>query len=159
MTRYAEKILTPVELNKWKTDGKNQVNLWSYWALKESAYKIESRQTGLRRICPKRFIVLPHADNSCHITSPIQRYFGRIQRTPSHLFAISGPTPQCLTETEISVFPLSSSDSAKQSAEVRDRLRKEGHCFGENQQSEHTFLSISHHGLWGGYALYQQPVS
>lgn len=159
MLRYAEKILTPAEGKTWESDGACPEGLWSYWALKESAYKIESRATGLHQLCPKRFEVRQNTDSSFLVISPLQTYHGFIQRSEATLFAVTGPTDHFLSATKTEVFPLSSSQSTIQSAEVREHLGKKfPHLSPENQDTNSTFLSISHHGLWGGYAVYQQSV-
>lgn len=157
MGRYAQKILTPFELDLWSHHGKSDKELWTYWALKESAYKIVSRHTRLRKLNPKKFEVKMDGENMAHISSPWKEMYARINQNDLWILTVAATTAAALSHTRSEVFSLSSSIPDDQSAEVRKQIRKKyPHLCPENILPETTFLSISHHGKWGGYAFYQQ---
>lgn len=156
--RYAEKILISTEMKAWSASGQLGIDLWKYWALKESAFKIYIKKGGERKLNPKQFIV-EWMENTLYVVDLFhdERYLGKLTQNEHFVHAL-------LVEDDASVnssfFPLVSEGPDQRSREVRHALC---HALGvqDSQITNNEFnipilsgwdISLSHCGNWGAWS-------
>ena len=59
---FIEKLFTPMEQNVIRNAADPEFYVWLFWSMKEAAYKVYNRDTGIRAFMPKRLECLI---NSC----------------------------------------------------------------------------------------------
>ncbi len=156
---YARKILQDSELQAWQKQGISTTDLWTYWSLKECAYKIESRMGLPRALNPRRYMVTQKDNDIWQVDSPKQSFSGLRDFHNEYLICVAATGSEILEHTHWLLTELSSASYDSQSAETRQHV-----CNNFPDMSFHhslkgpNFVSLSHDGLLGGFALYLPTV-
>ena len=87
--RYARKIMVESEYEAWQQSGASEIDLFKYWALKESAYKIWNRETRERVFNPKWFEVgdLGNGEEVV-VQGPEKAYSGMVKVKDDYIYAL-----------------------------------------------------------------------
>ncbi len=176
--RWAEKVLTAQEKEQLKLFPSPASALWSFWALKESAYKIFYKKTGKRLFIPKKFQsslthIQPDFLEAC-IESPLGKWYGQVQISSDTVHALAVTQKKLFQQITYQTTQLKQTTSSHQSSETRKSL-----CLKLQQQcrlpaeefrieSPRYFpqvfvknkllpidVSMSHHHQWGAFAFLQ----
>jgi hypothetical protein len=176
--RWPDKVLTQQEKEQIHYFPSLEIALWTFWALKESAYKIFYKKTGRRLFIPKKFQatliqIQPNLIQGT-INSPLGKWHGRVQVWSESIHA--------LVVTQKSFFPLiqwqklsfDEYTATHQSNTIRKNLRLalqeqqqlpcKDLCIKSPRHFPQVFfknkllpidVSMSHHHQWGAYAFLQ----
>ncbi|MBO9672939.1 MAG: 4-phosphopantetheinyl transferase family protein [Sphingobacteriaceae bacterium] len=104
---YLNKIFTAEEQLMIVSASNPDEMVWLLWSMKESAYKIYNRKTGIRNFAPKSL--------SCTLSSNADRikgtvsinndiYFTQSEMRPSYLHTIATPIYHQLAEIRINIY-------------------------------------------------------
>ena len=176
--RWADKVLMSSEKEQLSLFSDLELPLWTFWALKESAYKIFFRKTGKRLFIPKKFLcsfldIKPDYIEA-KVSCDLGEWHGRVKIYPDCLHAVVVTQKDFFSKLIWRRVPMSQSAAASQSLEVREELKRAVGHFCQlpyqdlNIQSPHKFpqvfcknkalpmdVSMSHHHHWGAFAFLQ----
>lgn len=178
---WKEKVLTTQEKKQIMAYPSIESGLWSFWALKESAYKIFFKKTGQRLFIPKKFrcTLAQIQSNQIHalIDSPIGPCYGRVQLFPDHIIALASTQKSFLSTTIWQKIAFQRTAHAHQSHDIRAGLIQCLHLEWNfpikdlSIQSPSRFpqvffknkvlpvdVSLSHHHKWGAFAFLQAEI-
>lgn len=172
--RWQTKVLTPSEIEQLPLFPNLRHALWSFWALKESAYKIFFKKTAFKGFIPKKLICTFSSPFQAEVRTPAGLFWGRIHRCSSYLHAVVVEEKLLLPQIQWAVHPLLSTDYPVQSKSVRRHLLQSlsRHCRLPYEElgickKQHfprvvfqnkaiaVDVSMSHHYYWGAYAFLQ----
>lgn len=160
---YAAKVLTAAETTWWVAQPDQYVSLWKLWTIKESIYKIESKLGGERLFSPKKYEVLVgEGDTPYQAIGTMGTYFANTYVAKDCVYSAVAQRLEELTATRVAHFPLEDDNPDFQSMVVHQQLSEflEAHPHiseGFNEASD-LDVSVSHHGLWGGFAICVQSI-
>ncbi|NLX50479.1 MAG: 4'-phosphopantetheinyl transferase superfamily protein [Deltaproteobacteria bacterium] len=138
--RFLRKILTATEIDEVANAGMPDAALWSFWACKEAAYKVFSKQTGDAAFLPRRWSVclerpLPWEGfaqtqpdgifpagwtGKAVVTAEERRVFCRLFITETHVHSLAADETGALERAVARVVPLQNGWGA--SVAVRESL-------------------------------------
>lgn len=125
---YLDKLFSPAEQSMILGDNQPDLMLWLLWSMKESAYKINSRRTGLHAFVPARLI--------CDQLS-------LKERTASGSVCFEGNT--YFTQSTFNADYVHT--IAAEHREALEKIRFEISGF-QQQYQRNRFQSVSHHGRY-----------
>ncbi len=143
---------------------------WSFWALKESAYKIWFRSSLSRRFNPKKFKVFPEEYGKAKIYFEDKCFNGKVQLDRGKIHALAaekGLDEVCFEIIEIDRI---NKEELKHICcqqikkhlpgkfERTPEIRKDIHGI-PSLNSEDVVVSLSHHGRFGAYAFFVKKIS
>ena len=169
---YLTKVLTVWEREQLNHSPDQELTLWKFWALKESAYKLEFKQFRHRYFAPKKFECRIDDVNAnwseAMVRSSRGICFGKVWNNDQVIHALVASTKAELDTIKFATTFLPSDQPAVQSRTVRHCLQKmlssklgvseqevkvrkeEGIPFVAIQDETLAFdISLSHHGQWG----------
>jgi phosphopantetheinyl transferase (holo-ACP synthase) len=176
--RWADKVLTEQEKKQIHHFPSLETALWTFWAFKESAYKIFFKKTGRRLFIPKKFQLTltslePNLMEST-IHSPLGKWYGQVQLWSDSIHALVTTQDSFFPNIRWQKLPLRQTIAAKQSKAVRQGLLQslyqqhqvpaEAISISSPRQFPQVFLknkvlpidvSMSHHHQWGAFAFLQ----
>lgn len=104
---YLEKIFTDAEQELIKTSNCPNTTVWILWSMKEAAYKIHNRKTGIRNFAPTHLSCsLTHIDGEVNgsVTVDSQIYFTKTQILATYVHTIAAPLSNQLSEISIEIY-------------------------------------------------------
>ena len=121
--RWADKVLTANEKDQLHLFPSLTTALWTFWALKESAYKIFYKKTGQRLFIPKKFQasliqIQPNFLEAC-IESPFGKWYGQVQISSDTVHALVLTRKKFFQQLIYQTTPLKQTTSSHQSSETR----------------------------------------
>jgi len=169
---YLARVLTIWEQEQLHQAHDPELVLWKFWALKESAYKLEFKQFRHRYFAPKKFecrIDDPNANwSEAMVRSSKGICFGKVWNNDQVIHALAASTKEELNTIKFATTYLSSDQPRVQSRVVRHCLQKmisnklgiseeevtvrkeEGIPILAIEDETLAFdISLSHHGQWG----------
>ncbi len=155
---YAAKVMTEAEMNWWAVLPDQYVSLWTLWTIKESIYKIESKLGGARLFTHKKYEVLVgEGETPIQAVGTMGKYVANTYVAEDCVYSVVAQNMEELNTTRVAHFPLEDQDPDFQSMVVHQQLSEflEAHPHIAEGLSEASDLdvSVSHHGLWGGFAI------
>lgn len=147
--------------------------VWKLWSMKESAYKIYTRQYGGRFFGPKKFSCTLFTQTAGEVSVSELKYQTRTSVTEKFIYSIATPS-ECTTVPFFNCcFPIAEEDYLKQQEYVYEKIitgyaaiagiekkhlilvkNKNGIPFLYNKQDKLTIpVSISHHGNYGAFII------
>lgn len=178
--RFLQKVLSPSEQHWIAETPDPERTLWTLWALKESAYKLEFKRRPHRFFAPKRYVCQfgESGITEASIQTPDGLYVGRIWQHAEYIHAIVSTSPPALNQVIQVCMPLSTDKPAGQSIALRKALQADlehkmpAISFRISPPGKGSYpkiwyapdqagpdLSLSHHGSWGAYAYLSPSVS
>jgi phosphopantetheinyl transferase (holo-ACP synthase) len=176
--RWADKVLMSSEKEQLSLFSDLELPLWTFWALKESAYKIFFRKTGKRLFIPKKFLcsfldVKPDQIEA-KVSCDLGEWSGLVQIYPDSLHAVVVTQKEYFSKLNWRRIPMSQTAASWQSLEVREELKRAVSHYCQlpyqdlNIQRLREFpqiffknkalpidVSMSHHYHWGAFAFLQ----
>lgn len=165
---YANKVLTEAEMTWWTAQPNQFLSLWKLWTIKESVYKIESKLGGERRLVPRKYEVMVGErgedekmgiGEESEIVGPLGKYFAISREEEDCVYSAVAQTPEELGAIRMAHFPLQDDNPDFQSMAVHQQLAEfleQNPDIAEGLSAESSLdISVSHHGLWGGFAICQ----
>jgi len=182
LNRMAKRILAKSEYDFWQDNERTSQLLWAFWALKESAYKVNFQHSFHRFFAPKKFYCTHCSKIKKAVEGQPYRVdipmigpncfgYGYVSLTTEfvHAFLILDENPSIHVQQKVFKIPIS---PELQSKVVRDRVTqylakkfqtpKKDICWSNNQgipsvitpgQPKPIKLSLSHHQHWGAFAM------
>jgi phosphopantetheinyl transferase (holo-ACP synthase) len=106
---YLDKIFTVEEQLLITSAKKPDEMVWLLWSMKESAYKIHNRKTGIRDFAPKslKCTVYPNAEQvKGTVSIDKDTYFTKSDIQSKYIHTIAAPAYNKLAEIEITIYEL-----------------------------------------------------
>ncbi|WP_231427541.1 MULTISPECIES: 4'-phosphopantetheinyl transferase superfamily protein [Pedobacter] len=106
---YLDKIFNSNEKLLVSSAEDPDVMVWLLWSMKEAAYKIHNRKTGIREYAPKKLAcsMLQKTDLTLGIVNIDEvMYFTKSSINSAYVHSISSFTPHQLDEIKISIYEL-----------------------------------------------------
>jgi phosphopantetheinyl transferase (holo-ACP synthase) len=104
---YLDKIFTLFEQNViYKSSNPNEM-VWTFWSMKEAAYKIHNRKTGTRNFAPTKlacYLDFPVNKNRGFVTVDDQQYFTQTFVETDYVHTIAASFYNKLKEIDITIF-------------------------------------------------------
>lgn len=101
---YLDKIFTVEEQLLIATAENTDVMVWLLWSMKESAYKIHNRKTGIRNFAPKSLKCIIHSITYGEVNIDDDTYFTKSNIQTPFVHTIASPVYRHLEEIKISIF-------------------------------------------------------
>ncbi|MDQ0637632.1 phosphopantetheinyl transferase (holo-ACP synthase) [Pedobacter sp. W3I1] len=104
---YLDKIFTAEEQLLITSAKKPDEMVWLLWSMKESAYKIHNRKTGIRNFAPKSLNCTIHSDSDqIHgaVTIDENTYFTKSDIQVAYLHTIASPVYSKLEEIKVAIY-------------------------------------------------------
>ncbi|WP_145856967.1 4'-phosphopantetheinyl transferase family protein [Pedobacter suwonensis] len=103
---YLDKIFTTEEqlLIAWANDPDEMV--WLLWSMKESAYKIHNRKTGIRDFSPKSLNCAVYADSLGEVNINNCTYFTKSNIETTFIHTIAAPVFDKLAAVKVAIYEL-----------------------------------------------------
>jgi len=101
---YLDKIFTPEEQLLISTASDPDAMVWLLWSMKESAYKIYNRETGIRSFAPKSLKCTVHPNHYGEINIDGYTYFTKSNVQTAFVHTIASPSYNQLKEIKIAVY-------------------------------------------------------
>lgn len=163
---YADKVLTEAELAWWATQPDQFVSLWKLWTIKESVYKVESKLGGERLLIPRKYEVMLRErgedgnkgiGKESEIKGTLGVYFAISHEEEDCVYSAVAQTREELHNIRMAHFPLQDDNPDFQSMAVHQQLAEfleQNPDITKGLTAESSLdISVSHHGLWGGFAI------
>lgn len=101
---YLSKIFTEDEQQLILSAGNSDVMVWILWSMKESAYKIHNRKTGIRNFAPKSLSCRVHSNFYGEVKIEGSTYFTKSDLQTTFVHSIASPNHSMLEEIRISIY-------------------------------------------------------
>jgi len=101
---YLSKIFTEDEQLLILSAKNPDVMVWLLWSMKESAYKIYNRRTGIRSFAPKSLKCTIHSDLYGEVNIEGSTYFTKSDLKTRFVHSIATPNYRMLEEIRISIY-------------------------------------------------------
>lgn len=104
---YLDKIYNANEIFLISSAENPDVMVWLLWSMKEAAYKIHNRKTGIREYAPKKLVcsILSKADLTLGMVNIDKAiYFTKSSINSAYLHTISSPVQHQLDKIKISIY-------------------------------------------------------
>jgi len=170
---FLEKIFTRHEQEYIGQSSLPEEMVWKLWSMKESAYKIYTRQYGGRFFGPKKFNCTVLTDSAGEVSINEIKYQTRTGNTENYIYSIATPSEFTTVPFFNCCFPIPAADYLKQQESVYEKIitsyaaitdtkkkylaivkDKKGIPFLYNKQDKLTIpVSISHHGNYGAFII------
>ncbi|WP_293788462.1 4'-phosphopantetheinyl transferase superfamily protein [uncultured Pedobacter sp.] len=103
---YLDKIFTSKEQSLIASANKPDEMVWRLWSMKESAYKIHNRKTGIRDFAPKRLSCTVYVDDYGEVDINGYIYFTRSNVQASFIHTIAAPVYDNLEKIKVAIYEL-----------------------------------------------------
>ncbi|WP_293744717.1 4'-phosphopantetheinyl transferase superfamily protein [uncultured Pedobacter sp.] len=103
---YLDKIFTPKEQSLITSANNPDEMVWLLWSMKESAYKIHNRKTGIRDFAPKNFSCTIHADSYGAVSIDNYTYFTKSNIQTAFIHTIAAPVYNKLEKIKVAIYEL-----------------------------------------------------
>ncbi len=165
--RFIDKIFTKREQLFIKNAMDSSTAVWLLWSMKESAYKIYSRQNKIRFFSPKKFeCEMCNSQNTVNINNTIYFTTSTISNDSIHTIATVNINKMATSDS----FILKNETYKVQhqttyqflKAAISNQfnipiskviIKKDSNGIPQVSQAQNISLSISHHGVYGAYAF------
>jgi len=101
---YLDKIFTKDEQRLILSTENPDVMVWVLWSMKESAYKIYNRKTGIRNFAPKSLSCTIHSNSYGEVNIEGSTYFTKSDLQKTFVHSIASPNYSMLEEIRISIY-------------------------------------------------------
>ncbi|MCX2583262.1 4'-phosphopantetheinyl transferase superfamily protein [Pedobacter sp. MR22-3] len=104
---YLDKIFSPSEQTLIATTNCADEMVWLLWSMKEAAYKIHNRKTGIRNFAPASLackLTSAHEEVNGLVTVDGQVYFTKTSVLPNHVHTIAAPVCDQLSKISIAIY-------------------------------------------------------
>ncbi|MEH3111767.1 4'-phosphopantetheinyl transferase family protein [Pedobacter terrae] len=103
---YLDKIFTAEEQLLISSANNPDEMVWLLWSMKESAYKIHNRKTGIRNFAPKSLSCSIHADTYGEVKINGYNYFTKSDVQASFIHTIAAPVYDKLNAVEVVIYEI-----------------------------------------------------
>lgn len=103
---YLDKIFTVEEQLLITSADKPDEMVWLLWSMKESAYKIHNRKTGIRDFAPKSLSCTIHADSYGAVNISDSIYFTKSNVQTAFIHTIAAPVYGKLEKIKVAIYEL-----------------------------------------------------
>jgi phosphopantetheinyl transferase (holo-ACP synthase) len=107
---YLDKLFTATEQSLIAAAPDADQMVWLLWTMKESAYKIDSRKTGLRSFAPVKLVcsevVIDGANATGMVSYRTERYYTHSELHQDYIRTIASGTPAALQNAEVKITGL-----------------------------------------------------
>ncbi|SOD79197.1 4'-phosphopantetheinyl transferase family protein [Spirosoma fluviale] len=171
---YLDKIFTPHEQQLIHSANDPDQLVWLLWSMKESAYKLAVRRTGNRIFAPSKI--------GCHLSEPAsetvtgdvfyhEAYRTKSVMTPQYISTVAFAANAMPRYTQV-IVPFGTTDYGTHQYQIREQIRQHVSGLFDTPEQEILIskdsigvplltvgnsvsipLSISHHGLYGAFAI------
>lgn len=101
---YLEKIFTKEEQLLIAAAENPDVMVWLLWSMKESAYKIHNRKTGIRNFAPRSLSCTVHLNAYGEVNINGKTYFTKSSLQTAFVHTIAAPNYSKLEEIKITIY-------------------------------------------------------
>ena len=101
---YLDKIFNAEEKLLITSAEKPDVMVWLLWSMKESAYKIHNRKTGIRNFAPNSLSCTIHSNTYGEVNIEGSIYFTKSDLQKTFVHSIATPNYSMLEEIKISIY-------------------------------------------------------
>lgn len=101
---YLDKIFTTEEQLLISSAKRPDEMVWLLWSMKESAYKIYNRKTGIRNFAPKSLNCTIHANTYGEVNINDNTYFTKSNIQTAFVHTIASPKHNKLEEIKIAIY-------------------------------------------------------
>ena len=101
---YLDKIFTVEEQLLITSSEKPDEMVWLLWSMKESAYKIHNRKTGIRSFAPKSLSCIIHSKTHGEVNIDGNTYFTKSSLQTAFVHTIAAPNHSQLEEIKIAIY-------------------------------------------------------
>lgn len=169
---YVNRVLCKEEMAVFESSRTPELLLWSFWALKEAAYKAWYKNNHIRFFAPKKYycrLTDNNKNQTVVVSTPFGLCFGKLYIKHNFIHAVVSTSAHELEHISIHTIPLSNKNPKIQSSEIRTFVTKyientynkfvASVCLSNPKGYLEVFsknsdvfidVSISHHGHYGG---------
>ncbi|AWI27279.1 phosphopantetheinyl transferase [Flavobacterium pallidum] len=145
---YLQKIFTETEQSYIINSPKPEIVVWILWSMKEAAYKIWNRESGMRSFNPKAFEC--QICQICENTATGKVYFGSAEYLSETIINTAFLHTTCRNHDYIK--PLFTSIACHGSdIEMRNHIIRDKAGIPIAAKQPEAFISKSHHGMFCSY--------
>ncbi|WP_293309205.1 4'-phosphopantetheinyl transferase family protein [Pedobacter sp. UBA5917] len=101
---YLDKIFTTEEQLLISAAENPDVMVWLLWSMKESAYKIHNRKTGIRNFAPKSLSCTIHPNTYGEVNIDGYAYFTKSSLQTAFVHTVAAPNYNQLDEIKITIY-------------------------------------------------------
>ncbi|MFC4209618.1 4'-phosphopantetheinyl transferase superfamily protein [Pedobacter lithocola] len=101
---YLDKIFTDDEQNNILKSNNPDLMVWIFWSMKEAAYKIHNRKTGIRNFAPKSLSCTIHSSTYGEVNVEGDLYFTKTEISLKYIHSVSSPVFSHLDKITINIY-------------------------------------------------------